>query len=62
MPAPKIVHREPVISAQLIALVGLVLAEALDWIEVGMGEWGAIVGAVLAAAGVSRQRVTPVEH
>ena len=62
MHAPKIVHREPVISAQLIALVGLVLAEALDWIEVGMGEWGAIVGAVLAAAGVSRQRVTPVER
>ena len=62
MHTPKIVNREPVISAQLIALVGLVLAEALDWIEVGMGEWGAIVGAVLAAAGVSRQRVTPVER
>ena len=60
MHTPTIFHREPVISAQLIALVGLVLAEALDWIEVGMGEWGAIVGAVLAAAGVSRQRVTPV--
>jgi len=62
MHAPKIMNREPVISAQLIALVGLVLAEALDWIEVGMGEWGAIVGAVLAAAGVSRQRVAPVER
>ena len=62
MHTPKIVNREPVISAQLIALVGLVLAEALDWIEVGMGEWGAIAGAVLAAAGVSRQRVTPVER
>ena len=62
MHTPKIVNREPVISAQLVALVGLIVAEALDWIEVGMGEWGAIVGAVLAAAGVSRQRVTPVER
>lgn len=60
MKVPETVKNEPAILSQVVALLALVLIEALDWIELGLGEWAPIVGSVLVAAGVTRSQVTPV--
>ena len=57
-----VTRREPAVVSQLIALAGLMLAELLDVIALEGGAWAAVAAAVLAAAGVTRQRVTPVDR
>ena len=57
---PSVIKNEPAIVAQVVALVALVLVEAIDWVSLGLGEWSALVAAVLTAAGVTRSQVTPV--
>ena len=57
-----VMRREPAVVSQLIALAGLMLAELLDVIALEGGAWAAVAAAVLAAAGVTRQRVTPVDR
>jgi hypothetical protein len=59
MKLPAIIRTEPAIVSQVVALLALILADAIEWIEIGLGEWAPIVGAVLAAAGITRQSVTP---
>lgn len=59
MKIPTVIKNEPAIVAQVVALVALVLVEAIDWVSLGLGEWAALVGAVLTAAGVTRSQVTP---
>lgn len=59
MKVPTIIKNEPAIVSQVVALLALVLIEAIDWVSLGLGEWAGIAGAVLAAAGVTRQSVTP---
>ena len=59
MKVPTVIKNEPVIVSQVIGLLALILIEALDWVELGLGEWAPIIGAVLAAAGVGRSQVTP---
>ena len=60
MKLPSIIRNEPAILSQVVALLALLLADVLDVVDLGLGEWAPIVGAVLAAAGVTRQSVTPV--
>lgn len=54
-----ILKNEPAIVTQALALVGLVLAAAFEVIALEGGDLAAVIGAVLAAAGVTRSRVTP---
>jgi hypothetical protein len=60
MKTPAIVKENPVVVSQVVALLAVLLVEALGWITLGLGEWAPIAGAVLAAAGVGRSQVTPV--
>jgi hypothetical protein len=60
MKVPAVIKGEPAIVSQVIALLAVVLVEALGWIELGLGEWAPIVAAVLTGAGVTRSKVTPV--
>jgi hypothetical protein len=55
----RILKNEPAIRNQAIALVGLILAAVLDVIQLEGGASAAVIAAVLAAAGVTRQQVTP---
>ena len=55
----RILTNEPAIRNQAIALVGLILAAVLDVIQLEGGASAAVIAAVLAAAGVTRQQVTP---
>jgi hypothetical protein len=60
MKIPSVFRREPAIVSQVVALLALLLVEGIDWVSLGLGEWAALAGAVLAAAGVTRSRVTPI--
>lgn len=60
MKVPTIIRNEPAIVSQVVALLALLLVEAIDWVALGLGEWAALVGAVFTAAGVTRSQVTPV--
>jgi hypothetical protein len=60
MKVPAVIESEPAIVAQVVALLAVVLIEAIGWIELGLGEWAPIVAAVLTGAGVTRAKVTPV--
>jgi len=60
MKVPAVIESEPAIVAQVVALLSVVLIEAIGWIELGLGEWAPIVAAVLTGAGVTRAKVTPV--
>jgi hypothetical protein len=60
MNTPAIVKENPTIVNQLVALVALLLVEAVGWVSLGLGEWSAVAAAVLAAAGVTWNQVTPV--
>lgn len=55
------IRREPAIVNAVLALVALVVTAVVDVIEVNGGEIGAIVAAILVQAGITRQRVTPVD-
>jgi hypothetical protein len=59
MKTPTIVKNEPAIVTQVVALLAILVFEAIGWIELGLGEWAPIVAAVLAGAGVTRSQVTP---
>ena len=59
MKVPVVIKNEPAIVSQVVALLALVLIEAIDWVSLGLGEWAALVGAVLSAAGITRASVTP---
>ena len=54
------IRNEPAIVNAVLALVALVVTAVVDVIELQGGEVGAIAAAILAAAGITRQRVTPV--
>lgn len=54
------IRTEPAIISGLAALLGTVIATVVDVITInGGGEWVALVVAILGAAGVTRQNVTP---
>ena len=55
-----ILKNEPAIVSQVVALLGLIAAAVFDVIQLEGGTSAAVIGAVLAAAGVTRQKVTPV--
>jgi hypothetical protein len=56
----RILKNEPAIRNQAVALVGLILAAVFDVIQLEGGASAALIAAVLAAAGVTRQQVTPM--
>lgn len=54
-----ILKNEPAIVTQTLALVGLILAAVFDVVAIEGGDLAAVIGAVLAAAGVTRSQVAP---
>jgi hypothetical protein len=54
------IRRNPVVTSQVLALAATVVLDVVDVIQLHGGEWAAIVGAVLTAAGYGRSQVTPV--
>ena len=55
------IKSEPAIFAALAAFVGLLIASGLDWVTLQSGEFGAILAAFAAAAGITRQKVSPTD-